>query len=133
MVGHFRNFQKQTCFQEKNFLNYPCAKLTQYIKHSNKKDTKYWYVINIYEYYVHDIVKILNQYKHPYIYKYGNLWIGIPSIHIKTICNHRVIKALKNNVREVEQVEQNESDSDNDTDSDSDNGTESDSESSDSR
>ena len=95
------------------------AKLTEYIKYNNKKDTKHWYLINIFEYDVHDIIKVLNKMRYPYIHQFGNVWLGISSIYIKDICKNKTIIALAKNVREIQQVSDSDT-TDTDTDSDTD-------------
>ena len=75
------------------------AKLKQYIINNNKTDTKHFYLINLYNYDSQKIIKILNQLKHPYIFKYGCLWIGIPSVYMDKILNHNTIITLAKNLK----------------------------------
>ena len=86
-------------------------KLQKFIKNHNKNNSKHWYLVNPFDYNINDAMDICNQNKHPYVFAYDDMWIGIPSVYTKEIVSNKTIVALYKQLN-VQSVSESDSESD---------------------
>ena len=66
---------------------------------------KHWFLINLYDFDANVIIPILDKMRHPYIYKYGDLWMHMPSIYQKEIYKNKTLIELANKVGKVKTIQ----------------------------